>query len=110
MGNRVLWMPVEADGLTEEQAHERDMMKGGLADGRGRLSHFVPEFVGTQAQDLNLQDVLRTMRLGQKRYQQSRIHQPDGKAVFKTDLPVAIFMVGDVHCGSVFNDHASFMR
>jgi hypothetical protein len=72
--------------------------------------HFTPSFVGTQVQLLDVAELEKQMKQSQKLYEASRLGQTEGKAIIKTDSPISIFFIGDVHYGSVYTDHERFVQ
>jgi hypothetical protein len=72
--------------------------------------HFTPHFVGTQVQTLDMDMLNQQMSDAQKLYQEARISQAEGMVRIKTDRPISIFTVGDVHLGSIYCDHERFVR
>lgn len=95
------WIPVEALGITEEQAQEWAEARKGKA----RWQHFTPEFVGTHAQEFDFKLATEHLDTAQRIYQEGRINQPEGIVMFQNDLPVTIFTLGDIHLGSIYTDH-----
>ena len=88
-----------------EEAIEKPVIKPKLD-----WEHFKPEFVGTQVQTLDLTMLEEQIRLAQILYREGRLGQTSGEVVFKTNHPICIFFLGDVHYGSVFTDHERFHR
>lgn len=104
MSERYTYIPVEALGLTEEAEAEREV----IASREWAHEHFTPSFVGTKAQECDVSELVKQIKLGEENYERGRISQPEGKVIFSTDLPVSIFFVGDIHFGNVYTDHDSF--
>lgn len=105
---RYNWIPNEAFGISDEQAQEwvagQDYCKPEAWE------HFTPEFIGTKAQTLNLDAALQHLDKGQRLFQEARLSQNEGKAIFKSDHPITLFAIGDVHLGSIYTDHRKFME
>lgn len=73
-----------------------------------KWEHFNPEFVGTQVQTLNLELLDQQMRDFRNIYNEARIGQSGGSVIIRTEHPICIFTIGDVHFGSVFCEHELF--
>ena len=108
--SRETYLPVEAQGLTEEMAQQLEAMATAPKEGKRSWEHFTPEFVGTKTQNLDVNNVLREMTTTQASYLEMRTSQPEGRVKFKTDLPIAIVHLGDLHLGSVFANHLEIMK
>lgn len=104
---RVNYVPVEAEGLTEEEAQAKETVGRSRRD---EWKHFTPEFVGTQVPFLDLGELSKQVKLTQRSFQRARVSQAVGKARFDTALPISIFFIGDVHFGSVYTDYERFER
>jgi hypothetical protein len=102
------YIPNEYFGISDEQA-------SGLYDveheewGKRTWDHFTPEFVGTKAQEVDLEDLQGHMSSAIELYEQARLSQPEGAVYFRTADPVTVFFIGDVHYGSIYTDHDLFL-
>ena len=106
MTERTHYMPVEAQGLSEEMSQQLEL---GAIEAES-MEHFTPEFVDTKVQELNVNTVLKEVYLGQRNFQEARISQAECTVKINTELPVSIFFIGDVHFGSMWTDHKKFME
>lgn len=76
----------------------------------GKWEHFTPDFVGTQTQVLNTQTMDLQMAEFRKVFNDIRIGQNGGEAHIRTEYPIQIYFLGDVHFGSVFCEYERFYR
>ena len=97
-----LYLPNDALGITEEQAQER------VARAKEQWEHYTPEFVGIQAQSLDMTELERQIKATQRVYEKARIGQSEATVVFRTTSPITVYTIGDVHYGSVYCDHERF--
>jgi hypothetical protein len=103
------YIPPEARGLTIEEEEERQKIKG--FDGeRAKWKHFTPEFVGTKVQEVKISDLTKQLNESQRIYQEGRMGQAEGSVRIKTDLPISIAFLGDLHLGSIYTDTDEVMR
>ncbi len=108
MTERTTWIPFEAEGMSREQAEERDTLRSRFSEGipyNKRWPHFTPEFVDTHSQEVNLSAIDKEVRMATNRYKEARLGQKEGNIKMETDLPFTIFFIGDIHYGSIFTDN-----
>lgn len=103
------WIPNEALGVTNEQVQEYQLTYKEYQD-RKTWSHFTPDFIATKAQTLDLNTLYGQMEQSRVLFEAARISQPEGEARFKTDLPITVFGIGDLHFGSMFTDNNEVLR
>lgn len=106
---QVTWIPNEALGITDEQVQEYGLTDADYQN-RKLWQHFTPDFVNTKVQKLDLAEVYRQMDKSRVLFESARISQQEGEARFKTDLPVTVFGIGDLHFGSIFTDNDEVLR
>lgn len=107
MGERMTYIPVEAQGMSEELSQEIELSKN---QGKKDWEHFTPEFVDTHIQDFNLNDALKQVIEVRHNYEKAKLEQNEGEIKFKSDLPISIAFMGDLHLGSVFSDTKEIVR
>ena len=84
MTERTHYMPVEAQGLSEEMSQQLEL---GAIEAES-MAHFTPEFVGTQTQELDVNDVLREIGLAQRTFEKARLSQAEGTVKINTEHPI----------------------
>jgi hypothetical protein len=102
------YIPPEGRGLTEERSQELEMARKKIKT--GDWEHFTPDFVGTKSQQTNVADLARQVGEAQRIFVEGRLSQPEGRVRIKTDLPVAIVHLGDLHLGSIYTDTKEVLR
>jgi hypothetical protein len=111
MGERLTYIPPEARGLTEEEDIEKNLMgKLGSDKERSKWKHFTPEFVGTHVQEIKIPDLTKQINEAQRIYTEGRLSQNEGFIKIKSELPISIAFMGDLHLGSIYTSTDEVMR
>lgn len=66
--------------------------------------HFTPKFLDTESQSFDLSTVYELLAEKQKLIHEEKIAQPEATIHIPSTLPVTVFMVGDIHHGSIFTN------
>jgi hypothetical protein len=82
-------------------------LKGGP---KAEWLHFTPSFVGTKVQEYKITELAHQIDEAQRIFVEGRISQPEGWVKIKTDLPVAVVHLGDLHLGSIYTDTNEVLR
>ena len=108
MSERLHYIPPEARGLTEEEDQVKNLIK--VRGDKASWKHFTPEFVGTKSQEYKIPELTNQINEAAKRFLEGRISQPEGQVKIKTDLPIAIAFLGDLHLGSIYTNTNEVFR
>ncbi|KKQ98998.1 MAG: hypothetical protein UT24_C0029G0010 [Candidatus Woesebacteria bacterium GW2011_GWB1_39_12] len=87
-----------------------DISNASLKVERKKWEHFRPDFLDTQSRNYDAQQVLKSMSERRILYQQSKIEQMEGHIKIKTDMPITVIPIGDIHLGSVYHNHELFQK
>jgi hypothetical protein len=104
-----VYIPPEGRGLTEEEDQVRKNI-GKLGGRKSEWKHFTPQFVGTKVQSVKLTDLVKQINRGAENFEKSMIEQPKGWVEIKTNLPISIAHLGDLHLGSIYTDTNEVLR
>jgi hypothetical protein len=94
--------------MTEEGQLEQRL--GNVKEEREKWKHFTPEFVGTKAQEVDLEQARRHMEKGEKIYEAGKLSQREAEVKVEGMWPIAIAFLGDLHIGSVFSNIKEIFR
>lgn len=109
--DRQTFLPDEAMGLSQEEALTLQALRSATSeDSRKDWEHFTPEFVRTKSQTVDTKTILRQIELGVRAYTEGKIAQLEGWAEIKTELPVSLCFLGDLHFGNVYSNHDEIIR
>lgn len=106
------YLPVEARGLTEEEDQEKETIKKFLKSNseKSKWKHFTPEFVGTKVQEYNIPDLTKQIVRAVETFKEGRLSQAEGEVKIRTNLPIGIPHIGDLHLGSLYTNTKEVMR
>lgn len=109
--NQQTFIPPEGRGLTEEEDQMRRIIAQQLKRGpKSEWAHFTPDFVGTKAQEVKVDELQRQINEAQRIFLEGRISQLEGRVRIKTDLPISIVHMGDLHVGSIYTNTDEVLR
>ena len=67
--------------------------------------HFTPTFLDTESQKFDTDEAMEIVMARQKIYREERIAQMEGTVAIHSEMPVTVFMIGDIHWGSIFTNN-----
>lgn len=75
---------------------------------REKWNHFTPQFLDTNSSNYDVSKVLKTVQERRDLYTEHKIDQQEGHIKIKTNMPITVFPIGDVHWGSIFTNYDLF--
>src|SRR3990167_9309880 len=67
--------------------------------------HFTPTFLDTESQKFDTGEAMEIATARQKIYRDERIAQMEGTVAIHSEMPITVFMIGDIHWGSIFTNN-----
>ena len=99
MTERLTYIPVEGQGMTEEMSQEVIERKVKKSE---EWKHFTPEFVNVNSANIDVNVMLKQAGIIRRNYEDSKLSQVEAVVKFKETLPISIAGIGDLHLGSYF--------
>jgi len=70
-----------------------------------KWSHFTPQFLDTQTVNYDASQVLKVAQERRHLYKEHKIDQQEGHIKIKTNMPITIIPIGDIHWGSIYTNY-----
>jgi hypothetical protein len=102
---RLTYIPVEAQGMTEEMAQEVSQRSS-----KKDWEHYTPEFVKENSKGIDVNVLLKQAGIVSRNYEDQKLSQVEGTVKLKGSLPIAVVGMGDLHVGSVFSNLKEIQR
>jgi len=83
----------------------KDISEASTKVQRQKWQHFTPNFLDTNTSKYNVADALKVAQERRKLYADQKIDQQEGNIKIKTNMPVTIIPIGDIHWGSIFTNY-----
>ncbi len=106
---KFVYIPPESLGLTEEE-EEMKVFAGKVSSERRKWEHFTPEFVNTQIQSANFDEMIDHLNKATQIYADAKLSQKEGIVLIRTKHPIGVVHLGDLHIGSIYSNLNEILR
>jgi len=75
-----------------------------------KWGHFTPQFLDTESKNYDPSQTLKVAQERRQLYAEHKIDQQEGNVKIKTNMPITIIPMGDIHWGSIFTNYELFEK
>jgi len=86
----------------------KEISNASLKVQREKFEHFDPQFLDTQSSNYDASQVLKVIKERRQLYKDHKIDQQEGHIKIKTNMPITIIPIGDIHWGSIYTNYDLF--